>query len=126
MQQISQIKPVLRSKLQIMIASLELRVRLNHQVMDSLVNLSSVYATATETKPQSDLSSVQQQITKLEAVVEECRNAIQKLRLLQSALPKIDCRAALRLYQDFSELSLAEFQHSISFELRQAEKYTTS
>lgn len=118
MKQISQIRHILAHKLKVIISSLELRVKLNLQVIDSLSTLS---AACTQLAPRTEEQnlSIQAQAGKSEAVISECHQAIQKLRLLEEALPHIECSTALRLYQDFSELSLLEFKHILSYESKQ-------
>ncbi len=117
MKQISQIKHILANKLQIIESSLELRIKLNLQVIDSLTKFSGACTQVVSTSEDRSMS-VRAQVDKSEDVINQCYQAIQKLRLLENALPYVECATALKLYQEYSELSLQEFKQILSVELK--------
>ena len=115
----SEIKQALSQKLEVMISSVELRIKLNHQVLRSLHSVDAA-CQALHIKESFSPISLEQQTQKAESIILECQQVAHKLRLLLEAVPQIEAYSALRLYQETTELSVAEFERNLNSELRKS------
>ena len=117
MKRYSELKQALSQKLDVMISSVELRIKLNHQVLRSLHSVDAACQALNIADSFSPVS-IEQQAKKAESKIIECQQEVHKLQLLKGALPRLESYTALRLYQETSELTVHQFERNLSSELK--------